>query len=91
MAEEFEHRDVCYRLFRTLYAQGLWGRFWNGWLYRVYGFARAVSHLGAYSKAVRTYLIKTDQAKMTPKNGPNRSATSTRYPRLSGATCCQRC
>lgn len=67
MAEEFEHRDVCYRLFRTLYAKGLRGRFWNGWLYRVYGFACAVSHLGAYSKAVRRYLIETDRATMTPE------------------------
>ena len=66
MAEEFEHRDVCYRLFRALYAQSLWQRFWNGWLYRLYGFFCAVRHLGAYSKAVRRYLIETDRATMTP-------------------------
>lgn len=66
MAEEFEHRDVCYRLFKTLFAQTLWGRFWNGWLYRVYGFICAVTHLGNYTKVVRSYLIATDRAKMTP-------------------------
>lgn len=66
MAEEFEHRDVCYRLFRTLYAQGPWQRFWNGWLYRLYGFLCAARHLGAYTKAVRSYLIETDRTAMTP-------------------------
>jgi len=64
MAEEFEHRDVCFRLFRALYARGPWGRFWNGWLYRCYGLVSAVRHLGAYSTAVRAYLIATDRAKM---------------------------
>lgn len=64
MAEEFEHRDVCFRLFRALYARGLWGRFWNGWLYRCYGLFSAVRHLGTYSMAVRDYLIATDRATM---------------------------
>ncbi len=64
MAEEFEHRDVCFRLFRALYARGLWGRFWNGWLYRCYGLVSAIRHLGAYSTVVRDYLIATDRAKM---------------------------
>lgn len=64
MAEEFEHRDVCYRLFRTLFAKGPWGRFWNGWLYRAYGFVCAIRHLGAYGKAVRRYLIDTDRVGM---------------------------
>jgi hypothetical protein len=64
MAEEFEHRDVCFRLFRALYARGLLGRFWNGWLYRCYGLVSAIRHLGAYSTTVRDYLISTDRAKM---------------------------
>ena len=64
MAEEFEHRDVCFRLFRALYARGLWERFWNGWLYRCYGLVSAIRHLGAYSTVVRDYLIATDRAKM---------------------------
>lgn len=65
MAEEFEHREICHRLFMTLFARTRWQRFWNGWLYRVYGFICAVAHLGAYSRAVRTYLIATDRARMS--------------------------
>lgn len=64
MAEEFEHRDVCFRLFKALYARSPWGRIWNGWLYRAYGFICAIRHLGAYSKAARAYLIATDRAGM---------------------------
>lgn len=64
MAEEYEHREVCYGLFRALYARSLWGRFWNGWLYRAYGFVSAVRHLGAYSKAVRHVLISADRQTM---------------------------
>ena len=64
MAEEFEHRDVCFRLFRALYARGPLGRLWNGWLYRCYGLVSAIRHLGAYTTAVRNYLIATDRAKM---------------------------
>ena len=65
MAEEFEHREVCFRLYKTLFAQGLWGRFWNGWLYRVYGFCFAVRHLGAYTSNVRSVMIQADRATMT--------------------------
>ena len=64
MAEEFEHRDVCYRLFRALYAQNLWGRFANGWLYRVFGVWTAARHLGAYTKVVRGHMIAADRATM---------------------------
>ena len=66
MAEEYEHREVCFRLFRSLYARSLWGRFWNGWLYRCYGFLSAARHLGAYSKTVSMELIATDRGKMAP-------------------------
>jgi len=67
MAEEYEHREVCYRLFKTLYAQSLWGRVWNGWLYRSYGFFCAIWHLGGYSKRVYRELIAVDRAAMTPE------------------------
>lgn len=65
MAEEFEHRDVCHRLFHALYSKNPWQRIWNGWLFRCYGFICALHHLGGYSKAVRTYLIATDRARMS--------------------------
>ena len=67
MAEEFEHREVCYQLFHALYARSLWGRFRNGWLYRCYGFVCTLRHLGGYSKRVARTLIDADRRGMTPE------------------------
>ena len=67
MAEEYEHREVCFRLFHALYSRSLWGRFWNGWLYRCYGFVCAVRHLGDYSKRVSQELIDADRRSMNPE------------------------
>ena len=65
MAEEYEHREVCFRLFRALYARSLWGRFWNGWLYRCYGFVCVVRHLGDYSRRVSQAMIDADRRAMS--------------------------
>jgi len=65
MAEEFEHRDVCWRVFRALYARNPWQRLVNGWLYRVYGFAYAVTHLGKFTSNVRRLMIAQDRATMS--------------------------
>ena len=66
MAEEFEHREVCYRTFKALYAKGLFGRIVFGGLYRVYGFLFVAGHLGAYTKAVRAAMIERDRSRMSP-------------------------
>ena len=65
MAEEFEHRDVCYRTYKTLYAKGLFGQLGFGWLYRVYGFLVVFIHLGAYTKSVRNCMLAQDRSRMT--------------------------
>lgn len=62
MAEEFEHRHVCHRVFMALYGRTLWGRIWNGWLFRCYGVFRAMSHLGGHALKVRAYLLDIDRA-----------------------------
>jgi predicted metal-dependent hydrolase len=67
MAEEFEHREVCYRTFKRLYANGLLGGLWFGWFYRLYGFLFVFFHLGAYTKAVRNLMIERDRRDMTPE------------------------
>lgn len=66
MAEEYEHREVCFQLFKALNARTLWGRIWNGWIYRCYGFVCTIRHLGGYSKAVYRELIKADRERMSP-------------------------
>ena len=65
MAEEFEHRMVCHRVFHRMYSRSLLGRVWNGYFYRVYGFVFAVRHLGGYIDRVSRYLIEADRQGMT--------------------------
>jgi uncharacterized protein len=67
MAEEFEHRSVCFDFYHALFGRGLWNAVVNGYFYRVYGFVFALLHLGAYSKRVKAYLLEVDRAAMTPE------------------------
>lgn len=64
MAEEFEHRSVCYDVYHELFARKTPIR---GYFYRLYGFFFAVKHLGSYSRRVARYLLEVDRAKMTPE------------------------
>lgn len=63
MAEEFEHRHVCFQVYMTLYGNK---SFFNRYFYRVYGFIFAARHLGAYIKRLSHYLIEKDRAQMSP-------------------------
>jgi len=62
LAEEFEHRTVCYDVFHTLYAQEFWGRIVNGYFYRLWAFFYAIRHIGSYTERVARYLIGKDNA-----------------------------
>lgn len=52
LAEEFEHRRVCYDVYK---------RFYGGYFYRVYGLIYAIRHLGGYGKRVSDYLLAQDR------------------------------
>jgi uncharacterized protein len=56
LAEEFEHRTVCYDVH---YALG------GGYVARVRGFLRALRHLGRYGKSVSAYLLRVDRCGMS--------------------------
>jgi len=56
LAEEFEHRTVCYDVH---YALG------SGYFARVRGFLRALRHLGRYGKSVSGYLLEVDRSGMS--------------------------
>jgi predicted metal-dependent hydrolase len=58
LAEEFEHRSVC---FDVHYALG------SGYFARVGGFFYALRHLGAYGKRVSEYLLSVDRETMKPE------------------------
>lgn len=64
MAEEFEHREVCYQLYHRLYSRGLWGKIWNGYFYRVYGCIYAMAHLQGYMARMFAYMIEQDKQSM---------------------------
>lgn len=59
LAEEFEHRTVCYDV---LYALG------SSYFTRVRGFLNAMRHLGEQGKRVSDFLLDADHARM-PENG----------------------
>jgi len=52
LAEEFEHRNVCHRMYKRLY---------GGYFYRVYGSLYAIIHLGKYGAAAGQWLIEKDR------------------------------
>ncbi len=56
LAEEFEHRTVCYDVH---YALG------SGYFARVRAFLRALCHLGRYGKSVSGYLLEVDRSGMS--------------------------
>jgi predicted metal-dependent hydrolase len=62
MAEEYEHREVAFKIYQRLY--GKYDLF-NGWLYRVYGFLFSVIHLMGYGKRVGKYLLEKDRERMS--------------------------
>lgn len=65
MAEEFEHREVCFRIYHAIYSRGLWGKIWNGYFYRIYGCLYAMMHLQGYMARMFQYLIDQDRAGMS--------------------------
>jgi uncharacterized protein len=65
MAEEFEHREVCFQIYHAIYSRGLWGKIWNGYFYRIYGCIYAMTHLQGYMGRMFDYMIEQDRKTMT--------------------------
>lgn len=65
MAEEFEHREVCFEIYHSLYSRGLWGKIWNGYFYRIYGCIYAMVHLQGYMGRMFDYMIEQDRTSMS--------------------------
>ena len=70
LAEEFEHRSVCYEVYRAL---------GGGYFGRIRGFLRALRHLGRYGKRVSVYLLSVDRAQMSPAQRHESLALEKRY------------
>jgi predicted metal-dependent hydrolase len=57
LAEEFEHRTVCYDLHKAL---------GGGYASRLKGFFRAAKHLGKFGMDCSTYMLSVDRENMSP-------------------------
>ena len=64
MAEEFEHREVCFEIYHAIYSRTLWGKIWNGYFYRIYGTVYAMMHLQGYMGRMFEYMIAQDRETM---------------------------
>ena len=65
-AEEFEHREVAFKLYKAIAARGsLWRRAYYGYVYRIKGVLTASAHIGKYTKLARDHLMERDRAGMT--------------------------
>jgi|LNAP01.1.fsa_nt_gb predicted metal-dependent hydrolase len=60
LAEEFEHREVCYKVYRALYGNGPYA-----YLYRLYGFVYAALHIGGHVKRLTAYLLEQDRLQLS--------------------------
>ena len=65
MAEEFEHREVCFKVYKALFCRGLVNSIVNGYFYRLYGFIFALRHLGGFTRRALRYMLQTDKRTMT--------------------------
>lgn len=65
MAEEFEHREVCYQFYKAIYSRGLWNRIINGYFYRVYGFVFAMWHLRGFASKAVDYMRELEMQRMS--------------------------
>ncbi len=67
-AEEFEHREVAYKLYMALAVRGnIFRKIWYAYFYRIYGVLAMLGHSGKYSDAVRQHLLETYRAEMSPE------------------------
>ena len=65
MAEEFEHRQVCFEVYHALFGRGFWAAITNGYFYRIYGFLFALRHLKSHTDRIRDYMLEIDLGRMT--------------------------
>jgi len=65
MAEEFEHREICFTVYHALFGRGLWNAIVNGYFYRVYGFICAMRHLNTHKARMLDYLLEVDRQTMS--------------------------
>lgn len=67
-AEEYEHREVAFKLYMAVAARGsLWRKIYYGWWYRIRMAAFTMKHIHYYTGRARKHLLEIDRAEMTPE------------------------
>jgi predicted metal-dependent hydrolase len=64
LAEEFEHRTVCFDMYKTLYCRGFYNKIVNGYFYRVWAFLFARKHIFTHVVRLAQFLHTADNAKL---------------------------
>lgn len=75
LAEEFEHREVAYEVFRRLFGKGLF----RGYFARVRGFLAAMKHINSYTSRAAAYLLSVDRQGMSPEELQQSKAREAQY------------
>lgn len=66
LAEEYEHREVAFKLYKAITARGsLWKRFGYGWLYRVQGLIFTARHIRSHTDPIMNHFMEVERADMT--------------------------
>jgi predicted metal-dependent hydrolase len=61
LAEEYEHREVAHEVYHELFGRN---RLF-AWVYRLYGFLCAITHIRKHTARVTDYLLSVDRADMS--------------------------
>lgn len=86
MAEEFEHREVCFQVYHIIYSRSLWGKIWNGYFYRIYGAVYAMAHLQGYMGRIFSSMIGRDKMVMSEEQKARFSQDMKALKRLQSRT-----
>lgn len=67
-AEEFEHKEVAYKLYMAIAAKGsIFRRIWYGYFYRIFGVLKMLAHSGKFIDDIREHMLEVERAEMTPE------------------------
>ena len=84
-AEEFEHREVAFKLYKAVAARGsLWRRIYYGYFYRIWGSAFAGKHIAKYTGLARDHLLAVDRGRLSAEERAASQAREQEFGTLMG-------
>lgn len=83
MAEEFEHREICFQFYKALYGRGPVRRITNGYFYRIYGLITAIRHLRGFAAEAVAYMRDVCLMQMSPEEKRQLAADTRAFNRFN--------